>query len=115
MDIKYNAGKICFSVNSRRDETNNLTYYLIICVWAEQTQFMIPRKNFTTQLCNFCFLPDETGALLLKTAECHRFSDDYHGVEDVAHSPAHLSYLMISGFISLPCQFEETQEAFETV
>lgn len=57
-----------------------------------------PLENFTTQLCNFCFLPDETGVRLLKTAECHGFSDDYHEVEDVAHRPARPSYLMISGF-----------------
>lgn len=74
-----------------------------------------PSENFITQLCNFCFLPDETGTLLLKTAKCHSLSDDYHGVEDIAHSPVRPSYLMISGFISLPCQYEETQEAFETV
>lgn len=75
-----------------------------------------PSENFTTtQLCNFCFLPDETAVPLLKTAECHGFSDDYHEVEDVAHSPARPSYLMISGFISPPCQEEETQEALETV
>lgn len=67
------------------------------------------------QLCNFCFLPAEMGVPLLKTAECHGFSDDYREVEDVAHSPACPSYLMISGFISPPCQYEETQEAFETV